>query len=171
MTAPHWLPDVILFSDYGSDWNSYVEALYRTFRSDFKDRNRQLTFRGKPIRTSYHPAYDDKDYSFWHLIQEGEVEDERTPDLRRCERIAWIRPIIENAIDPCVNVWENVRARRRGNERRVLLWLNQEYLVVLGDRGSYWSLVTAYMTERANRIDKLRREYETYKNAGPATLR
>jgi hypothetical protein len=29
------------------------------------------------------------------MIQEGRTEDERTPDLRRCERIRWPRPIIE----------------------------------------------------------------------------
>ena len=171
MTAPHWLPDIIQFGDYGGDWNRYLEVVYDCFRQDFKGSHRQLTFRDKPVRTSYHPAYENKDYSFWHLIQEGEIEDERTPDFRRCERIGWIRAIIENADDDLVRVWENVRVRRRGNERRVLLWLNEEYLVVLGDRGTYWSLVTAYATDRTNRINKLRKEYEAYKNAGPAPLR
>ncbi len=169
MTAPHWLPDIIPFGDYGGDWNRYLEVLYDCFRHDFKDP--QLMFRGKRVRTSYHPAYENKDYSFWHLIQEGEIEDERTPDFRRCERIGWIRAIIENSDDPAVRVWENVRARRRGVERRVLLWLNEEVLVVLGDRGTYWSLITAYTTDRAHRIEKLRMEYEAYKDAGPATLR
>ena len=35
----------------------------------------------------------------------------------------------------------------------------------------YWLLVTAYTTGRANRIEKLRKEYQAYKQAGPATLR
>lgn len=166
--APHWLPDIIKLNDYGGDWDRYLNAVYDCFRQAFKDRNRQLTFRGKPVRTNFHPAYENKDATFWHLIQEGKVEDERTPDLRRCERISWVRPIIENCTDEAVKVWENVRPRPRGNERRILLWLNEQFLVVLGDRDHYWTLVTAYTTEREHRIRKLREEYEGYKNAGPA---
>lgn len=169
MTAPHWLPDIIPLEDYGGDWERYLEAVFECFQRDFKDR--ELRFRGKPVRTSYHPAYENKDYSFWHLMQEGKVEDERTPDLRRCERIGWIRPVIENAGDTQIRVWENERPRRRGNERRVLLWLNEEFLVVLGDRHTYWTVVTAYPTDRTRRIDKLRRECEAYEQAGPAPLR
>jgi len=108
---------------------------------------------------------------FWHLIQEGQIEEERTPDLRRCERIGWIRAVIENEADPRVKVWENERLKDRGPDRRVILWLDEEFLVVLGDRRTYWLLLTAYTTDRANRIEKLRREYEAYKQAGPATLR
>jgi hypothetical protein len=166
--APHWLPDIIKLNDYGGDWDRYLNAVYDCFSQDFKDRNRQLTFRGKPVRTNYYPAYENKDATFWHLIQEGKVEDERTPDLRRCERICWVRPIIENCTDETVKVWENVRPRPRGNEVRILLWLDEQFLVVLGDRGHYWTLVTAYTTERDHRIRTLRKEYEAYKNAGPA---
>jgi hypothetical protein len=171
MTAPHWLPEIIPFGDYGGDWNRYLEVVYDCFRRDFKERSRQLTFRGRPVSTRYHPAYENKDYSFWHLIQEGQVEEERTPDFRRCERIGWIRAVIENAGDPSVRVWENERLKDRGPDRRVILWLEEEFLVVLADRRNYWLLVTAYTTDRANRIEKLRKEYEAYKQAGPATLR
>src|SRR5215831_7742072 len=113
MTAPSWLPDIIPLEDYGGDWNRYLEAVYECFRHDFKDRQRQLVFRGRPVGTRYHPAYENKDYSFWHLIQEGQVEEERTPDFRRCERIGWIRAIIENSGDPRVKVWENERLKDR----------------------------------------------------------
>ena len=46
------------------------------------------------------------------LVQEGKVEDDRTPDLRRCERIRWPRPIIEHESEDSILVWEN---ERRGN--------------------------------------------------------
>lgn len=166
MTAPHWLPEIMSLDEYGGDWNRYEEALFECFVRDLKWR--RVSFRGKPVATSYHPAYENKDHSFWHLTQEGKVEDERTPDLRRCERICWIKPIIENAEDPCVRVWENERDSKRGKERRTLLWFNEEYMVVLGDRGKYWSLITAYPTEETHRIRKLREEFEAYKQAGPA---
>ena len=30
------------------------------------------------------------------MISEGKVETERTPDISRCERIAWPRPMMDN---------------------------------------------------------------------------
>ncbi len=163
--APSWLPPLILLNEYGGDWSRYLEGVYECFKNDFKAR--VVTFRGLPIRTRYHPSYQNRDYSFWHLIQEGQLEEERTPDLRRCERIAWIRAVIEHSNDPTVRVWEN----ERFGERRALLWLEEEFLVVLGDRRKYWLLLTAYTTEHQHRRNKLRKEYEAWKKAGPAPLR
>jgi hypothetical protein len=78
------------------------------------------------------------------------------PDLRRCERIAWPRAIIERADDPVVQVWEN----RRGAEKRICLWLEQEeYLVVLADRGRYVLPWTAYLVTEHHRKRKLSKEY------------
>lgn len=91
----------------------------------------------------------------WHLISEGRVEDDRLPDLRRCERLTWIRWMIENA-DNCasIDVWEN----RRGREINTLLWLREEYLVILSARSENYLLKTAYCTEYEHRIRKLQRE-------------
>lgn len=36
---------------------------------------------------------DGKEATFWHMIQEGRIEEDRTPDIRRCERIRWPKPI------------------------------------------------------------------------------
>ena len=100
-----------------------------------------------------------KEATFWHMIQEGGVEEERTPDFRRCERIRWPKPIIERNTDPAVKVWRN----QRGREERVCLWLAQEsYLVILADRGDYILPWTAYLVEQPHRQRKLQREYEEY---------
>ena len=97
----------------------------------------------------------------------GKVEYPRTPDLRRCERIRWIRAIIEHADDQSVLVWEN----NRGGNQGILLWLkSQDFLVVLGRRSQgYAMLVTAYPTNREHTRRKLLKEYEqARKKAGPA---
>jgi hypothetical protein len=45
--------------------------------------------------------------SFWHLLQEGPVEHDRTPTLRRCERIRWV---VENgATHVEIDEWQNSR--------------------------------------------------------------
>jgi hypothetical protein len=59
--------------------------------------------------------------SFWHLTQQA-VEEDRTPDLRRCERIRWVRWVIENAPTHAeIDEWQNAR----GTEVNTLLWYRE----------------------------------------------
>lgn len=155
--APDWLPSLVLFSDYGGNWDAYLDAIYEWFKQDFIDS--KPVFQGRRLGLKRHPMTHDKEATFWHMIQEGEVEDDRTPDFRRCERIRWHRPIIEHNNDPAIKIWRN----QRRNEDRVCLWFEQEnYLVILADRGDYILPWTAYLVEQPHRQRKLQREYEEY---------
>ena len=49
----------------------------------------------------YHPAYQDRPYAFYHMTHTGLDEDNRLPDLRRCERMPWTRLTIEEAGSRC----------------------------------------------------------------------
>ena len=162
-TSPEWLPPIVLLSNYGDNWEKYLEALYDYFKQDFiKSRP---TFNGRRLGLKKHPREKGKEATFWHFISEGSIEDERTPDLRRCERIRWPKPIIENAEGSNIKVWEN----RRRNEKRILLWLEeQEYLVILTERKGYILPWTAYMVTENHRKKKLRKEYEGFINANAA---
>jgi hypothetical protein len=154
MSPPKWLPPLFHFT---GDWVLYQEALYELFKADFIDM--KLQFRGKRIGLKKHPMSEGKEYAFWHLIQEGPVEISRTPDLRRCERIRWPRPIIENSLDPSLKVWTNTRK----GDPRVLLWLEEEeYLVVMADRNGYMLFLTAYPVDQPHRKRKLLKEFEDW---------
>lgn len=154
---PEWLPPLALFSDFDGDWERYLDALYAWFKQDFIDS--KPVFQGRRLGLKRHPMSHGKEATFWHMIQEGKVEEERTPDFRRCERIRWPRPIIERDSDPLIKVWRN----KRGREERVCLWLEQEnYLVILADRGEYILPWTAYLVERPHQQRKLQKEYEGY---------
>jgi hypothetical protein len=92
--------------------------------------------------------FDDDDLHFRALVADK-------TDLRHRE-IGWPRAIIDNASDPAVLVWENVRR----SDRRVCLWLPAaDYLVVLAKRQTYTLFWTAYPTDREHTRSKLRREY------------
>ena len=156
-----WLPPLVLFGDYGGDWDAYLIAIYAYFKQDFVDS--KPAFEGRRLGLKRHPLTHGKEATFWHMIQEGGIEDERTPDLRRCERIRWPRPIIEHANAPAVKVWRN----QRGREERVCLWFAEEdYLVILADRGDYILPWTAYLVEQPHRKRKLLKEYEDYQRSG-----
>ena len=157
--SPDWLPSLVLFQAYRGDWERYLQALYAYFTQDFI--NSQPSFEGTPIALKRHPVIQGKEATFWHLISEGERESNRLPDLRRCERIRWPRPVIEHTTEPVIKVWEN----ERGSEKRVCLWLESaEYLVVLARRKSYVLIWTAFPVTEAHRKRKLQREYEASKN-------
>ena len=154
---PDWLPPLVLFEDFGGDWEAYLDAIYDWFTQDFVDD--KPVFQGRRLGLKRQPVIRGKEATFWHMIQEGAVEADRNPDIRRCERIRWPGPIVENDGDPTLKVWRNQRRR----EQRVCIWFEQEsYLVILADRGNYILPWTAYLVKHPHRQRKLQREYEAY---------
>lgn len=106
-----------------------------------------------------YPLLNGKEATFWHLISEGCAEKEKLPEMRRCERIGWPRPIIEYSNDESIKIWENTRR----NETRVCLCYGDwEYLVVLAKRNNYILPWTAYPITRGHTRMKLINEYRDY---------
>lgn len=162
MGVPAWLPSLLLMADHDNIFPIYIEAVYDVFRRDFVDSQPKLN--GKWVRHRRDPIYDGKEAGFWHCASTGDNEDDRLPDMARCERIGWIRAVIENAAEPEINIWEN----KRGANTNTLLWFDEDYLVILGNRTrvrdgfQYYQLLTAYCTWEESRKKKLRRERDAY---------
>lgn len=165
-----WLPALL---EFDGDWNAfdaYLERVYAVFVADFVQR-RPPEVNGMRISLRRHPEFQGKSYTFWHLVTEGRVEENRTPDVERCRRIGWPRPILERASDrQFLRVWKN----RRGDDERILLALpGFEYVVVLQERRdkdaqrTYFLLLTAYPVEQPHRRRKLREEWEAWAKAHP----
>jgi hypothetical protein len=159
VTDPYaWLPPLVLLEEHGRNWANYLEAIYMVFKRDFVDS--KPMFPNRRVGLKRHPIAQGKEATFWHFVSEGDNEENRAPDLRRCERIAWPRPIIEAVQSESVYVWKTAR----GNERRIVIALRDfSYIVVLADRGDYVLPWTAYCVERNHRRDKLLKEYEEFK--------
>ncbi|MGR3219888.1 MAG: hypothetical protein ACUZ8H_08750 [Candidatus Anammoxibacter sp.] len=119
-------------------------------KGDFVDS--KPVYEGKKLALKKHPVVNGKEATFWHIIQEGKIEDERIPDFRRCERIRWPKPIIEKGYLKKLKIWKN----RRKNENRICIWNeDKEYLVVLAERKGYILLWTAYLVLREHQKAKL----------------
>jgi len=161
--SPSWLPALVLLQDHNGDWNRYVAALYVYFKQDFMDS--APIFEGKSLALKRYPLNQGKEATFWHIISAGKAEQDRLPDLRRCERIRWPCPIIEHSPEPVIKIWEN----QRKGEMRVCLWLErQEYLVILARRKTYTLFWTAYPVTQPHAKRKLQKEYEAYSKAKAA---
>ncbi len=155
MTKPSWLPPLVLLEQHKGDWNEYIEAVYEYFKKDFIDSKPQFT--SKTVQLKRYPLYQNREFTFWHITSEGKEEEKRIPDIRRCERIRWPRPIIERHDDDSVRCWRN----KRRQEKRIVLWFYKEdYVVVLAERGKYVLLWTAYMVSYRRTREKLLKEYE-----------
>lgn len=136
------LPPILEFDSYGNNWDKYLEALYRTYLDEVV--NAGITFEDLPLRVQFHPMTDGKGFGFWHLISEGKDENERTPDLRRCERIRWIPWVLRNVEGKEVVCWEN----KRKQSIHIVIWFRREnYAVILAKRKGYVLLKTAYIVK------------------------
>lgn len=147
------IPNILDFGANGGNWESYEANLYAIFERDIVRHD--LRFRGIRVGARRMPAHERRWACYWHLISEGRVEDERLPDLRHCERLPWVRWIIENGNpSPEIDVWENTRQR----ETNMWLWYREEYLVILGQRRGHYLPRSAHCTDRSQTVAKLQKE-------------
>lgn len=150
------LPPILV---YPNDWEAYEASLYDIFLNTLI--NNQPSFQGLLVSIRRSPEYKEKHFAFWHLISEGEKEEERTPDFRRCERLAWVAWIIENGEKhPEISFWENIR----GSSTHVVIWHEREnFTVVLAKRNGYFLLKTAYVPDEGRVKDFIKERAEYYK--------
>lgn len=165
-----WIPEEEPYNP-STPWSDYETHLYSIFKNDFIDGF--PTYNGKPVMIRTDPRYDNKEEGFWHLTcrdyshKSGRPED-RDPDLDRCRRIRWPKAFIENNelcssddVDDCngVMVWKAFHKTKGRPKERVKLFLEEEeYLVVLEERGSYYFLITAYRICEPHALDSVKRE-------------
>ncbi len=151
-----WLPATHPFD---GDWFRYVEVLHRIYLDDFVTNT--TFWRRKRVGVRYEPTTNGKAFTFWHIIcgvdpVTGEVKE---PDMDRCERLAWVKRVIE--ADPAaVRTW----VQERGRDRNIAIALPDfSFVVFLGERRGWMILLTAYCVTKQWRRDKYRREYESSK--------
>lgn len=136
-------PELLPFE---GQWNEYEDRVYEAFLDSFV--RVEVRFRGVRVKAQYRPETRGKGFSFWHVISEApdrnnRNEEDRVPDLRRCERIRWIAWAIENASNGTEGFswWEN----RRWGDQRVVIWAERwDFAVVLAKRRDYYVLKTAF---------------------------
>lgn len=151
------LPELFLFH---GEWSRYEEELHAIYLETIIHSG--LTYCGLPVKTKYAPPTKNKGYGFWHLISEGESEEERIPDFRRCERIRWVAWLIRNAkTEKDLSWWEN----KRGSNTHIVIWHEKEsFAVVLAQRTGYFLLKTAYLVKQQRRRDFERERGEFWRS-------
>ena len=112
------------------------------------------------------------EHTFTHLTHKDEFHNstnpnDRIPDPRRAERIAWNRAIIDNYT--CKETCENCEKilyfeeMYKNNVRVYLLFKDVKFLVILEKRENYNLLITGYYIEYEHAMRKYIKKYEQYK--------
>lgn len=161
MSAP---PPLLPFE---GDWLLYEEAVYEAFLETFV--RPEIVFRGWRVSAPYRPESRGKHFSFWHVISEAphpgnRNEEDRVPEIARCERIRWIAWAIDQADAGAdgVSWWEN----RRGRDTHVAIWAEHwDFAVILGKRRDYYVLKTAYCNLRPGRRRAFEKERAAFRRA------
>jgi hypothetical protein len=115
-----------------------------------------------------HPETFGKGFAFWHMMQAGRIEDERTIDPDRCRRLLWIAWIIQRASenDPQVRIFPQ---EKRGNDQTWALWLHEhDHVVIVSERTGYYLLKTAFVV-LPHKKKELERDWQKADAAGAAT--
>lgn len=155
-----WLPKIIKLEDYNGNWQLYNSTLYKIFIQDFIDND--LYFRNKKVEIRINPKQDNFEHAFIHLTCEAMNEstnlNDRIPDLRRCERIAWNRKIIENykCNYNCVGCKKILYYEEyyKNTIRINLLFADVNFKVVIEKRDKYYLLITGYYIKYKYRLNK-----------------
>lgn len=154
------LPELLLLEDYGGNFERFIQAVYAVFQRDFVKY--KTKFRGEELQLKWHPIYQDKAYTFYHMTHKGEDEQNREPDLRRCERMPWAKPVIENCDAWNLKIWPQIRK----GSNRLCIWLDLEeepdYVIILDVRKDYKLLWTAFVLEYEHEKRKKQKEYEEW---------
>lgn len=159
------LPKLELYEDYGSNWEVYVEAIYEIFKQDFIYHTPNWARDNSQVGINSSPMEQGKEFTFWHITSEGNVEEERTPCFRRCERIRFPRHLIENFGQGRILAWEKeVKRGNKGREKRIHISPDDfSYLLVLSPaKNSKRRVITAFYVEREQQRENNKKDYQKF---------
>jgi hypothetical protein len=145
-TLPDWLEPIVCLPDFDGDPQKYIDHVFSLFKRDFITSKPK--FKGKIVMCDIGDE-GGKPRGFNHITTE---EDRNTGVrelcLRRCERITWIKSIIENHTDPKVLYWEQEHFGK-GISIRIFLFLeSQDFLVILTEKKKGYFVITAIYVDQ-----------------------
>lgn len=153
------LPTVLEYRLFGYDDKKYTEGLYKIFKRDFLDG--EVIFQGKRVDIIHEAYFEGKERSFWHIISSGGKDVDREIDVARCEKISWVKSLIEDE-GKCDKYKLWVRYHDKTKKNRYYIWCTEvDYMVVLEERGEYYKLITAYNVEEYSK-KAYNKNYESY---------
>jgi hypothetical protein len=137
--VPEWLPPAVSVNPWH---DGTYDLLYEIFRCDILQSN--LTYRG--FNVWFYPTTDDggREEIFWHLTTRGK-HDARLPDLRRCELLSWVKPLILRCPCPAGDVWDWDHEEGDGAIKTYVWLRHHDFVIIMKKlRNGKRRLITSY---------------------------
>ncbi len=168
---PDWLPEKANIDPWT---NGTYGMLYAIFCRDIRDYN---------LRYNGHDAWifpdteDGKEVIFWHLTtrkvkpqkiprrkrkfypeEQADTDTKRQPDLRRCERLPWVKSLIEHPSALEVLTWDYEEGDRT---IKTYIWIKDHDFVVIMKKysGGKRRLITAFYVDMEYKRGDFKRKY------------
>ncbi len=167
----NWLPELTTVSPWT---DATYEILYEIFCRDIRDHN--LRYTGHSVWI-FPNIEDRKELIFWHLTtrnvkpkmiprrkrkfypeSQTDIKPERLPDLRRCERLVWVKPLIEHLSEPEVLAWDYEEGDRT---IKTYIWIKDYDFVVILKKypNENRRLITSFYVDRPSKREDFKRKY------------
>lgn len=109
----------------------------------------------------FFPETDEgKEVIFWHLTHRVDKNTEqRIPDLRRSERLPWVRPMLDYSTEPEILAWD---FKEGDGTIKTYVWLKDYDFLVVMKKYSDGSrrLITSFHVEYPHKRKKLQKKYD-----------
>lgn len=163
-----WLPNYILFQDSNHLWSLYIEKLYQVFLEDFIENTPY--FHKKPIKIRINPKENHYEHAFIHLTGKSTHHsfhpNDRTFDLKRCERLRWNRAIIDHykCHFSCFHCQKILYYEHyyKNHIRINLFFSDVRFKVILEQRKDYFLLITGYYIDFDSTMLKEQKRFIKY---------
>lgn len=157
MSESGWLPEMFSVNPWEHDT---YDKLYDVFHDFFIAG--EVIFRGQSV--GYDSAIvDGRANGFWHITTRKDVKTgERLPDPRRCERLPWLKPMVENSDKVEVLAWEYDDG---DGVNKLYVWLkDHDYVAIMkkNKKGKLY-LLSAFWVEYPSAKRKLMQKYQSSK--------
>lgn len=151
---PLWLPQLLVVQPWTTET---YNGLYTTFCQEIKAH--ALMLDGLPV-WFFPETEDGRERIFWHLTsRDDDKTGDRIPDLRRCERMHWVRYILANAHASEVIKWDY---REPDKTVKTYLWLKDHSFVVILKKYPDGSrrLITSFWVDYQSKVRDLESKWK-----------
>lgn len=171
LKMPDWLPEIVCVDPWT---DTTYDMLYGIFCRDIRDYD--LRYFDNKVWI-FAEMEDGREKIFWHLTTRSEkkekiprrkkkffpldqiyLNEDRYPDLRRCERLPWIRALIEQARDTEILAWDY---EEEDLTIKTYLWLKDHNFVVIMKKypNGVRRLITSFYIDKFYKRQDFERKY------------
>lgn len=139
-----------------------IDFLYQIFLDDFL--NNPFSIDNKKVNIKSYPStfkgFEKYCASFVHIITwKSKMTGKRVFDYQRANRVHWIRPILEQRIDPRIKYFQYTEGD--GALRDYYWYDNKNYIVIVEQIKKEYLLITGFVIDKENR-NRFQKRYEKY---------